>query len=134
LTTGCTTGVYNWWGTRNRDPSLNLTKLALLRKTCTNTVPSKESRVFLDQNTSGSSFVFDKSYFKMLTQHKGILETDQKLLTDPLTKAYVQPLADRSENDFANKFEAAIFKMGNLESTTVVDSKGKIRRVCSVLN
>ncbi|KAG0556866.1 hypothetical protein M758_11G081900 [Ceratodon purpureus] len=125
--------LYNWRGTRAPDPTLNTTTLAFLRKTCTNSVASKESRVFLDQNTS-SSFVSDKSYFSMLTQHKGVLESDQKLLTDPSTKGFVKPLADGTEANFMNKFETAMKKLGNLGSTTVVGSKGDIRKVCSVLN
>lgn len=125
--------LYLWRGTRKPDPTLNPTTAASLRKTCTNTAASKDSRVFLDQNPS-SSFVFDKSYFQMLTQGKGVMESDQKLFFDPSTKAYVKPLADGSEANFAKKFEAAMIKLGGLGATAVQGSKGEIRRVCSVVN
>ena len=73
----------------------------------------------------------DKSYFVMLTQHKGVLQSDQDLLTDPQTKDFVQPLADGSEDNFATQFEEALKKMGNLGS---FGASGNIRKMCSVLN
>lgn len=123
--------LYKWRGTGKPDPTLDTTTASHLRQTCTNSNTSAENRVLLDQGPN-SGFVIDKSYFVMLTQHKGVLETDQKLLQDPLTKAFVAPLAAGSEGNFATKFEKALVKMGSLGVLSSV--KGDIRKVCSVLN
>ncbi|KAG0626705.1 hypothetical protein M758_2G145300 [Ceratodon purpureus] len=107
------------------DPSLNATTLASLKKICQ---AGGEKRAFLDQGP-GSAFKVDKSYFVMLTQHNGVLQSDQDLLTDPQTKDFVQPLADGSEDNFATQFEEALKKMGNLGS---FGASGNIRKMCSV--
>jgi peroxidase len=124
--------LYDWDGTGEPDPSLNTTTAEQLRKTCTNTgAASEQNRVFLDQGPN-SAFVIDKDYYVMLTQNNGVMESDQTLMTDPLTSDFVPPLALGSQDNFASKFEAALIKMGNLGALS--SAKGDIRHVCSVLN
>lgn len=87
--------------------------------------------MFLDQGAN-SAFVVDRSYYAMVTQNRGVMQSDQGLLTDTLTASFVKALATGT-TDFSSKFEAALVKMGNLGPLTRF-TEGDIRHVCSVLN
>lgn len=77
-----------------------------------------------------SSFVVDKSFHRQISQQRGILEIDQQLALDPLTKDFVWNVAFRS--DFAFKFGQALIKMGRIQVLT--GSEGEIRRTCGAVN
>ena len=121
--------MYNFDGTHESDPSFNSTLVATLKKTCDNTPSTLNNRVFLDQ---GTPFVVDNDYYTMLMRNEGILQSDQDLLSSPLTQSFVKTLAAGSQSLFYNQFEPALIKMGNLGPLTVPN--GNIRKMCSKLN
>ncbi|WCJ28591.1 Peroxidase superfamily protein [Euphorbia peplus] len=89
-------------------------------------------RIALD---TGSSSTFDGSFFANLRDGKGILESDQKLWTDPSTKTVVQRFLGLSGLvglTFNVEFGKSMIKMGNIGIKN--DTNGEIRRVCSAIN
>lgn len=74
---------------------------------------------------------FDNNYFKNLLQKKGLLQSDQILLsggsTDSIVNEYI-----KSPSTFSSDFAAAMVRMGDIEPLT--GSDGIIRKVCNVVN
>lgn len=79
----------------------------------------------LDQNVPSSDIV-DASYYKQIESRRGILQIDDQLATDEMTKQIVKDLADG--NDFLVRFGQAMVKLG---SFGVKDKDtGEIRTSC----
>nr|XP_043626506.1 lignin-forming anionic peroxidase-like [Erigeron canadensis] len=73
---------------------------------------------------------FDNNYFKNLIQKKGLLETDQVLLSGGSTDDIVREYSN-NPNKFKSDFAAAMVKMG--EISPLIGQQGVIRRICSAL-
>ncbi|KAL5554104.1 hypothetical protein UlMin_041505 [Ulmus minor] len=74
---------------------------------------------------------FDNNYYKNLLQKKGLLASDQVLLSGGSTDAFVNQYS-RSPATFSSDFAAAMVKMGDIGPIT--GSAGQIRRICSAVN
>ncbi|EEF40503.1 lignin-forming anionic peroxidase [Ricinus communis] len=74
---------------------------------------------------------FDNNYFKNLMQRKGLLESDQILLSGGSTDSIVSGYS-RSPSTFSSDFASAMIKMGNIDPLT--GTAGQIRRICSAIN
>ncbi|XP_038893695.1 peroxidase 60 [Benincasa hispida] len=120
--------LYNYKNTGEPDPTIDPWFLDDLQTRCPQDSDG-ENTVFLDQNFM-SSFVVDNSFHKQISRRRGILEIDQQLALDPLTKDFVSNVAFRS--DFAFKFGQAMIKMGRFQVLT--GSEGEIRRTCEAVN
>ncbi|KAJ1688798.1 hypothetical protein LUZ63_012953 [Rhynchospora breviuscula] len=70
---------------------------------------------------------FDNHFFKNLLRNKGLLHSDQELLTDRYTASLVK-IYSRNTAAFFTDFAAAMIKMGNLRP--LAGRKGKIRINC----
>ncbi|CAN8288684.1 unnamed protein product [Cochlearia groenlandica] len=76
---------------------------------------------------------FDNTYFKLILWGKGLLTSDQVLLTGnngktgELVKAYAQ-----DESFFFEQFAKSMVKMGNIQPLT--GNNGEIRKNCHVIN
>ncbi|XP_074266415.1 peroxidase 57-like [Silene latifolia] len=119
--------LYNFKSTGLPDPSINTTTLSFLKKTC----PSGGSNnfVYADQ-TPGSGLRFDSGFFKAIKMGQGILEIDQRLASDPSTRAIVNYFATSS--DFATLFAGAVNKLTRYGALT--GTQGQIRTNCHRVN
>ncbi|KAL3530377.1 hypothetical protein ACH5RR_009699 [Cinchona calisaya] len=120
--------LYNFQNTGKPDPSMDTKLVSKLRRTCPQDSGFNKT-VNLDQNPL-SSMTLDNSYYKQIISHKGILEIDQNLALDPLTKDKVNSIANSS--DFSSKFGQVMVKLGALDVLT--GNQGEIRRSCQKVN
>jgi peroxidase len=75
---------------------------------------------------------FDNSYFKNILAYKGLLSSDQVLLTkDEASKELVKKYAENSQL-FFEQFAKSMVKMGNISPLT--GSRGEIRKNCRKVN
>nr|DAD40288.1 TPA_asm: hypothetical protein HUJ06_014611 [Nelumbo nucifera] len=125
--------LYNFTTTGNgADPTIDSNFLPQLQALCP---PNGDGtrRIGLD---TGSSDRFDGSFFTNLRNGRGILESDQKLWTDPSTRTFVQqfsgPIRGLLGLRFNIEFGRSMVKMSNIGVKT--GTEGEIRRVCSAIN
>ncbi|KAI5055559.1 hypothetical protein GOP47_0029080 [Adiantum capillus-veneris] len=78
-----------------------------------------------------SPFGFDNSYYKTLQRNRGLLLTDQALLSDNQTRALVDAFA-ASQSQFFQAFSTSIVKMFSVGILT--GNQGEIRKVCNLIN
>ena len=89
-----------------------------------------------DQNLFFLDFVsptkFDNSYYKNILASKGLLNSDQVLLTK--SEASMELVKKYAENNdiFFQQFVKSIIKMGNISPLT--GSRGEIRKNCRKIN
>ncbi|KAJ8768113.1 hypothetical protein K2173_021053 [Erythroxylum novogranatense] len=120
--------LYNFQNTGAPDPTMNSTLLKVLRSRCPRDSDGSNI-VNLDQNSS-SADVVDKSYFQQIQMHNGVLQIDQELALNPLTRSIVASIA--SGNDFFIKFGEVMTKLGRMDVLT--GSQGQIRNSCRAIN
>lgn len=121
--------LYNFQNTGQPDPTMNSTLLNKLRNICPQN-SSSNNTTNLDQNPA-SSFIVDKSYYQKLLLHNGILlQVDQELALDSITKSTVATIAN--SNDFSLKFSQAMINLGAVQVLT--GTQGEIRRSCRAVN
>ncbi|KAL1808554.1 hypothetical protein ACET3Z_025544 [Daucus carota] len=116
--------LYNFNQTGGPDPTMNSVLLTTLRLRCPLN-SSVNNTVNLDQGLL-SSTVVDKSFYQQILLNKGILQIDQQLALDPLTKPRVTSAS--TSMDFQTRFGEAMVKMGGIEVLTGTD--GEIRSSC----
>ncbi|KAL4308504.1 hypothetical protein GQ457_01G001170 [Hibiscus cannabinus] len=113
------------------DPTIHPSFLPQLRALCP---PNGNNLRRVDLDT-GSADKFDTSFFTNLKNGRGVLESDQKLWTDPSTRSIIQQFLGEKglkRLDFNKEFARSMVKMGNIGVKT--GSNGEIRRVCSAIN
>ena len=120
--------LYNFRGTGKPDPNMEATLLTALRARCPQNT-KVDNEVNLDQNPL-SSMVVDNSYYKQIVKKRGILQIDQDLALDPLSKTTVEAIA--SGFNFNEKFGQAMIKLGGVQVLT--GTQGQIRRSCRAVN
>lgn len=74
---------------------------------------------------------FDNNYFRNLEQRRGLLQSDQVLLSAGPTNSVVSEYS-RTPQTFASDFGNAMIKMGEIAPRTGQD--GIIRTICSAIN
>ncbi|KAK6118452.1 hypothetical protein DH2020_047869 [Rehmannia glutinosa] len=120
--------LYNQSGNSQPDFTLDQSYAAQLRTRC--------PRSGGDQNLFVLDFVtpkkFDNSYFKNLLSFKGLLSSDQVLVTkNTVSLELVKKYA--ADNDlFFEQFAVSMIKMGNISPLT--GSRGEIRKNCRKIN
>ncbi|XP_030510029.1 peroxidase N1 [Cannabis sativa] len=124
--------LYNFTTTGNgADPTINPSFLPQLRALCPDNGDGAK-RVDMD---TGSAANFDATFFRNLRNGRGVVESDQKLWTDPSTKPFVQRfLGERGLRslNFNVEFGKSMVKMSNIGVKT--GSDGEIRRLCTAFN
>ncbi|KAF5188877.1 Peroxidase [Thalictrum thalictroides] len=110
----------------NQDPTIDPIFAESLRRIC----PSPTASGFspLDIRTPN---VFDNQYFVALQNGRGILNSDQRLFTDPTTRPIVNSFAN-NQTLFFERYVFSILKMGMLNVLT--GTQGQIRTDCSRRN
>ncbi|KAL8501135.1 hypothetical protein ACS0TY_020630 [Phlomoides rotata] len=120
--------LYNFRNTRKADPNMDSSLLIALRARCPQN-SSVDNSVNLDQNPL-SSMTVDNSYYKQIVMRRGILQIDQDLALDPLSKYTVDAIAKGF--NFNVKFGEAMIKLGAVQVLT--NTQGQIRRSCRAIN
>lgn len=110
-----------------QDPSLNKAYAAQLREMCEPGLADDTTMVEMDPR---SPYTFDLSYYRNVRANRGLFTSDQALLDDPWTRAYVERMADAaSPDEFFADYAAAITNMGRIEVLT--GDNGEIRSACA---
>lgn len=78
-----------------------------------------------------SSRSFDSDYFKILTQKKGLFQSDAALLTDTSSSQTIKQL--QNPKTFFSSFANSMLKMGAIE-VLMGPNNGEIRQQCRFVN
>ncbi|KAL0448372.1 UNVERIFIED_CONTAM: Peroxidase 72 [Sesamum latifolium] len=120
--------LYNQSGNSQPDFTLDQSYAAQLRARC--------PRSGGDQNLFFLDFVsptkFDNSYFKNLLSFKGLLSSDQVLVTKNQASLELVKKYAESNELFFEQFAKSMIKMGNISPLT--GSRGEIRKNCRRIN
>lgn len=120
--------LYNQSGNGKPDYSLQQSLAAQLRNRCPRS-GGDQNLFFLD---FASPKKFDNSYFKNILASKGLLNSDQVLLTkNEASMELVKKYAESNEL-FFEQFSKSMVKMGNISPLT--GSRGEIRKNCRKIN
>ncbi|VAH88532.1 unnamed protein product [Triticum turgidum subsp. durum] len=123
----------NFAGTGQPDPTLDGAYLSALRQSCPAAGAADARLNNLDPATPDA---FDNSYYHNLLRNRGLLRSDQVMLSAPDgAAASTAPIVERfaaSQADFFRSFATAMIKMGNIAPLT--GSMGEVRRNCRVVN
>ncbi|RZS22709.1 hypothetical protein BHM03_00055517 [Ensete ventricosum] len=117
--------LYDFRGTGEADPSIDLRLLKALRMSCPRSGGNNDVVAPFDVQTP---FSFDHMYYGNLEAKMGLLATDQALFLDPRTRPLVQGLG-RDKVRFFDAFAAGMEKMGSIRVKK--GKTGEIRKVCS---
>ncbi|KAK4490677.1 hypothetical protein RD792_001369 [Penstemon davidsonii] len=127
----CTTfrqRLYNQFGNSQADLTLDKSYASQLRARC----PKSGG----DQNLFTLDFVsptrFDNNYFKNLLSFKGLLSSDQILVTKNQESMELVKKYAANNEIFFEQFATSMIKMGNISPLT--GSKGEIRKNCRKTN
>uniref|UniRef100_M8AQP7 Peroxidase n=1 Tax=Aegilops tauschii TaxID=37682 RepID=M8AQP7_AEGTA len=122
----------NFAGTGQPDPTLDGAYLSALRQSC----PATGADARLNNLDPATPDAFDNSYYHNLLRNRGLLRSDQVMLSAPEgAAASTAPIVERfaaSQADFFRSFATAMIKMGNIAPLT--GSMGEVRRNCRVVN
>ncbi|KAF9619397.1 hypothetical protein IFM89_006584 [Coptis chinensis] len=120
--------LYNQSGNGQPDYSLDQSYASQLKKNCPRS-GGDQNLFFLDFVTPTK---FDNFYFKNILASKGLLNSDQVLLTK--SEASMELVKKYAENNelFFVQFAKSMVKMGNISPLT--GSKGEIRKTCRKIN
>ncbi|TVU20043.1 hypothetical protein EJB05_36230, partial [Eragrostis curvula] len=128
--------LYNFTGHMDQDPSLDPAYAAQLKKLCPPPRPGDDddgggegkTKVPLDP---GSNYTFDLSYYRHVLATGGLFESDGSLLKDPVTRGYVEKVANASSPDeYYKDLGEAMVKMGRTD--VLYGEQGEIRATCGV--
>ncbi|KAM4107982.1 hypothetical protein ACJW30_03G010900 [Castanea mollissima] len=123
--------LYAFNATHPQDPSMDPKFARDLKAKCPPQLSSgngADPTVPLDVLTPNK---LDNKYYKDLMNHHGLLTSDQTLLSSPTTVGIVRNYA-RNDAAWANKFAAAMVKMGSIDVLT--GRQGEVRKNCRVVN
>lgn len=120
--------LYNQTGNGQPDFTLDQSYAAQLRTRCPQS-GGDQNLFFLD---FVSPIKFDNNYFKNLLAYKGLLSSDEVLVTkNQASLALVKQYAENQEL-FFEQFAKSMVKMGNISPLT--GSRGEIRKHCRKVN
>ncbi|KAK1398708.1 Peroxidase [Heracleum sosnowskyi] len=119
--------LYNFNKTHPQDPSMDPRYAAFLKNKCPQT-SAQDPIVSLDSLTPRR---LDNQFYVGLGYKRGLLTSDQTLLTSPLTSKNAWNKA-RFGSNWGAKFAAAMVRMGSIEVLT--GTQGEIRKFCSAVN
>ncbi|XP_038708475.1 peroxidase 5-like [Tripterygium wilfordii] len=119
--------LYSFNQTHKQDPSLDPKFAATLKKKCPDKKGVRDPTVALDPTPN----YLDNEYYFELTNNRGLLGSDQTLMSSSSTRRMVLNNA-KYGSTWANKFAKAMVRMGSIEVLT--DEEGEIRTYCSSVN
>ncbi|KAJ0974750.1 hypothetical protein J5N97_016715 [Dioscorea zingiberensis] len=119
--------LYNFTGKGDADPSLDKHYAARLKLKC-----KPNDFTTLAELDPGSFKSFDGGYYKLVAKRRGLFSSDEALLHDGETKAYVARQAAGALKEFFKDFANSMVRMGNIEVLT--GKQGEIRKQCGFVN
>ncbi|CAH2072704.1 unnamed protein product [Thlaspi arvense] len=122
-----TNRLYNFTGKGDSDPNLDTEYAAALRKKCKPT----DTTTALEMDP-GSFKTFDESYFKLVSQRRGLFQSDAALLDSQETKSYVLKQKNSYGSSFFKDFGVSMVKMGRIGVLT--GQLGEVRKKCRMVN
>ncbi|PSS36515.1 Peroxidase [Actinidia chinensis var. chinensis] len=120
--------LYNPSGNGQADFTLDQSYAAQLRTQCPRS-GGDQNLFFLDFITPTK---FDNSYFKDLLAYKGLLSSDQILVTKNQQSLELVKTYAANNELFFGQFAKSMIKMGNISPLTVL--RGEIRKNCRTIN
>ncbi|CAO2828150.1 unnamed protein product [Amaranthus hypochondriacus] len=123
-----TNRLYSFNSTHPQDPSLDPNLALILKGKCPNVPNGNDPTVNLDLVTPNR---LDNMYYKNLQNHRGLLTSDEALMSNPSTVNMVRKLGSPG-GVWAKKFAKAMVHMGSIEVLT--GNEGEIRRNCRLIN
>jgi len=122
--------LYNFSGTGQQDPSIDPGFALLLKAKCPiqNSDSNFDPTVPLDSLTPS---ILDGKYYWDLQLKRGVLTSDQTLMSNPSTSEMVK-INSVYPFIWGKKFGSAMVKMGAIDVLT--GSNGEIRKVCRIIN
>ncbi|CAL5207917.1 unnamed protein product [Lathyrus oleraceus] len=120
--------LYSFSNTNAVDPSMDPSFVESLKAKCPAPPSSDDPLVVLDVGTPNR---LDSVYYEGLINHRGLLTSDQTLLSGQSTKESVVNNANYGAN-WAKKFADAMVHMGSIDVLSGYD--GEIRKHCSFVN
>ena len=120
--------LYNQTGNGLADSTLDQYYAAELRTRCPRS-GGDQNLFFLDFVTP---VIFDNSYFRNLLAYKGLLNSDEVLLTKSQESAELVKQYAENNDLFFEQFAKSMIKMGNISPLT--GSRGEIRTNCRKIN
>ncbi|URD91113.1 peroxidase [Musa troglodytarum] len=120
--------LYNFSGKGDTDPSLDMEYAEKLKRKC-KPYDHDDMRTLVKMDPK-SPRRFDLGYYKLVSEEKGLFTSDEALLHDPETRAYVerQAMASSAE-EFFKDFGSSMVSMGKIGVLT--HQKGEIRKKCA---
>ena len=100
-----------------------------LKTRCTPNPNDTQSFVAMDRITPR---VFDENYYVMVSQNRGLFQSDAALLTNPETKSYIDQQIKSKGSIFAQDFSVSMSKMIKLGVLT--GNQGEVRKTCGAVN
>jgi len=120
--------LYNQTGNGLPDFTLDASYAAALRPRCPRS-GGDQNLFFLDPVTP---FKFDNQYYKNILAYRGLLSSDEVLLTGSGATADLVKLYAANQDIFFQHFARSIVKMGNISPLT--GANGEIRKNCRRVN
>ncbi|GJN22591.1 hypothetical protein PR202_gb10171 [Eleusine coracana subsp. coracana] len=114
--------INNNGGPQQVDPALNPSFAASLRRAC----PANNTVRAAGSGLDATSTAFDNTYYRMLQAGRGLLSSDEALLTHPKTRAFVALYA-ASQEAFFRAFAKSMLRMSGLNGGNEV--RANCRRV-----
>ncbi|KMT14150.1 hypothetical protein BVRB_4g079710 [Beta vulgaris subsp. vulgaris] len=121
--------LYSFNATHPQDPSMDPRFASMLKSKCLNNSPNNVDPTVLQDFVTPNRL--DNKYYQNLQNKRGLLTSDQTLVTSPETANMVRNYGGRS-SDWANKFAKAMVHMGSIEVLTGIE--GEIRKNCRIVN
>ncbi|KAJ8439755.1 hypothetical protein Cgig2_009579 [Carnegiea gigantea] len=123
------TRLYNFSGNgdADSDPSMDPDYVTALRKKCLKNGPNN-----IVEMDPGSFLNFDIHFYQLVSQRRGLFQSDAALLDDHETRAYVQSHQNGYSDSFFKDFVVSMKRMGRIGVLT--GNSGEIRKVCSKVN
>ncbi|KAI4389409.1 hypothetical protein MLD38_001638 [Melastoma candidum] len=115
--------LYNFTGKNDADPSMDPKYVKELKKRCK--INDQTTLVEMDP---GSDRKFDVDYFTLVTKRRGLFTSDQALLKNTVTSAYLTAQSNNGGSTFGHDFGVSMVKMGRIG--VITGSAGQIRKFC----
>ncbi|GMP66909.1 hypothetical protein CsSME_00027076 [Camellia sinensis var. sinensis] len=125
--TSFTNRLYNFTGKGDTDPSLDPNYIVRLKNKC----KPGDIKTFVEMDP-GSFKTFDADYYTLVSERRGLFQSDAALLDDNETKSYVKLQATSHGWTFMKDFGESMIKMGQIGVLT--GSSGEIRKQCAFVN
>ncbi|CAN4094177.1 unnamed protein product [Withania somnifera] len=119
--------LYNFTGKGDMDPNLDKNYIDQLKTKC-----KPNDLTTTVEMDPGSFKTFDTRYYSLVSKRRGLFVSDETLLTNTQTRAYVLAQLSPSGSTFFKDFRVSMVNMGKIGVFT--GKVGEIRKKCAFIN